>query len=192
MNPTRLSTPSAEVQSQRPSFWEPARLLLASLGGLLALAICSSFLGEYDSGRFAEFLKGQVGFDGMLSCALFWKMAIAFALGTVAGYFISLEIPSAHYKKFNLLALGAALFLIPVVVYIPAMSAGFLWDDDQEISGNPSLLQVPVDPNQLVWAVGNLDGRDHQRPGRKRGPRPGQDGRRAALGLDLTAAAARL
>jgi Flp pilus assembly protein TadD len=146
MNPTRLSTPSAEVQSQRPSFWEPARLLLASLGGLLALAICSSFLGEYDSGRFAEFLKGQVGFDGMLSCALFWKMAIAFALGTVAGYFISLEIPSAHYKKFNLLALGAALFLIPVVVYIPAMSAGFLWDDDQEISGNPSLLQVPVDP----------------------------------------------
>lgn len=146
MNPTRLSSPSAAVQSQRASFWEPARLLLAALGGMLALAVCSSFLGEYDGGRFAEFLKGQVGFDGMLTCGLFWEMAVAFIFGTVAGYFISLEIPFAHYKKFNLLSLGAALFLIPVVVYIPAMSAGFIWDDDQEISGNPSLLQVPVDP----------------------------------------------
>ena len=148
MNPTRLSSPSAAVQSPSASFWEPARLLFAALGGMIALAMCSSFLSEYDAGRFAEFLRGQVGFDGMLTCGLFWKMAIAFGFGTAAGYFISLEIPFAHYKKLNPLALGAALFLIPVVVYIPAMTAGFLWDDDQEISGNPSLLQVPVNPAQ--------------------------------------------
>jgi Flp pilus assembly protein TadD len=146
MNTTRLNPPSAAVQSQSASFWEPARLLLAALGGLLGLAICSSFLNEYDGGRFIEFLKGQVGFDGMLTSGLFWKMAIAFLFGAVAGYFISLEIPVPHYKKLNPLALGAALFLIPVVAYIPAMSAGFIWDDDQEISGNPSLLHVPNHP----------------------------------------------
>jgi len=124
--------------------------MLAAIGGLLALAICGSFLSEYDSGRFADFLKGQVGFNGMLTCGLFLKMAIAFVFGAIAGYFISLEIPFAHYKKLNPVALGAALFLIPVMVYIPAMTAGFLWDDDQEISGNPSLLQVPVDPTRPV------------------------------------------
>lgn len=152
MNTTR---PSAV---QNPSPWEPVRLLLAALGGLLGLAICSSFLNEYDSGRFSEFLKGQVGFDGMFGSVLFWKMAVAFVVGAVAGYFVSQEIPSSHHKKLNPLALGAALFLLPVIVYIPAMTAGFIWDDDQEISGNPSLLHVPDNPAQPTQFKNNWYG----------------------------------
>lgn len=36
-------------------------------------------------------------------------------------------------------ALGCAIFLAALLVYIPAMTAGFIWDDDQEITANPSL-----------------------------------------------------
>lgn len=39
-------------------------------------------------------------------------------------------------------ALAAAIFLAALLVYIPAMSAGFIWDDDQEITANPSLRSV--------------------------------------------------
>ena len=145
MNPTQSSLTATAAQPSQASLWEPARLLLAGIGGLLALAISCCFLNDYDGDQFVMFLQGQTGFDGMWSSALFWKLAFGFTLGAAGGYFIFLEIPLSQLKKANALALAVALFLIPVVIYIPAMSAGFLWDDDQEISANPSLRHTPPD-----------------------------------------------
>ena len=172
MNPSRLSTPSAVTQLPKASPWEPARLLLAALGGLFVMAILSNFLDEDESGRFVEFLKGQVGFDGMSSW-LFWKMAIGFAIGAAGGYFVYLEIPRSYRKNANALALAVALFLIPVTVYIPAMSAGFIWDDDQEVTSNPSILHNFPDPTNPriyhtnwrglweIWTGGITNDRDN-------------------------------
>ena len=122
----------------------------------MAVLICSCFLDDYESAQFVEFRNGQVGFEGMWTSFLFWKMAAGFAAGTAAGYFLFLEIPASFHKKANSLALSLSLFLIPVVVYIPAMSAGFIWDDDQEISANSSLLHIFPDrsrPNyyEINW-----------------------------------------
>ncbi|MCX6966862.1 MAG: tetratricopeptide repeat protein [Verrucomicrobia bacterium] len=142
MKPVRIPSPTSLNQPSPSCLWEPARLFLAGLGGLLALLVSSSFLDEYEGGQFFEFLKGQVGFGGMWESALFWKMALGFLTGAAAGYFLFLEIPISWHKRTNALALALALFLLPVVVYIPAMSAGFLWDDDQEITSNPSLLHL--------------------------------------------------
>ena len=147
MNSTRSSTPGNLVKKLHASPWEPARLLLAALGGLLALAFSSNFLDEYGSDRFITFLKGQIGFEGM-SSGLFWFGFFWFTVGAAAGYFAFLEIPSRFWKKANSVALALALFLTPVVLYIPAMTAGFIWDDDQEITANPSILQVQPDPTQ--------------------------------------------
>jgi len=34
---------------------------------------------------------------------------------------------------------GTALFLLPLLAYLPALRAGFIWDDDLWVTGNPSL-----------------------------------------------------
>ena len=121
-------------------------LFLAGLGALLALALCCNFLDDYERGKFTEFLQGQTGFEGMWQSSLFWKLALGSLVGAAAGYFVSFEMPAALIRKSNTLALALTLFLIPVVVYTPAMSAGFLWDDDQEISANASLRHTPPSP----------------------------------------------
>jgi tetratricopeptide (TPR) repeat protein len=48
---------------------------------------------------------------------------------------------------------GLILFLVAVAVYVPAMSAGFVWDDELEVVGN----QVIQSPDQLaeVWLRGD-------------------------------------
>lgn len=156
MNPTRLPKPSTVVKPPHISPWEPIRLVAAGLGGLLVLAFFYLYaLNEYDTGLFVTFLKGQTGFSGFYSSDLFWKMALGFGIGAVLGYgigfLLSLEIPAAHRQTVNSVAMALALFLIPVVVYIPAMSAGFIWDDDQEIAANPSLQHRPSEskPNEF-------------------------------------------
>lgn len=145
MSPTRTSPPSdSAVKSQRPSppWAEPAPLFLAGFGGLLVAAIFTFLLTEDDCIRWAQFLRGQVGFE-CLSELWLWKLATGFALGAVLGFFaFVLEIPEYHRPRANRLALGLALFLLPVIVYIPAMSAGFIWDDDQEITANSAILHT--------------------------------------------------
>ena len=148
MKPSRIPRPAtADKPTPASILWEPARLLLAGLGALLAVVVCSNFPDEYERGRFLDFLQGQMGFEGMWVSPIFWKFAFGSAVGAAAGYFVFLEIPGSLRARANKLALAVALFLIPVVVYIPAMSAGFIWDDDQEISANPSLRHIAPPPS---------------------------------------------
>jgi len=151
MKPSRIPPPPVALKTPPPSLWEPCRLFLAVLGGLFMIAILAGFLKGDESEQFTNFLRGQSGFDGITSL-LFWKMACGFAIGAMAGYFLFLELPAAHRKYANSLALALALFFIPVIVYIPAMSAGFLWDDDQEITANASILHIPRVPNPASTA----------------------------------------
>ena len=146
--PTRSSGFKAPSTTQAthpaPSPWSEARLVLAAIFGLLGLALFNvAFLDEQENAVFMDFLRGQVGMEGAFASVLFWKLFVGFALGAVAGYFVGSEVPRAHVPKANQLARGVAIFLISVVIYIPAMSAGFIWDDDQEITANPSLQNLP-------------------------------------------------
>jgi tetratricopeptide (TPR) repeat protein len=141
MNPSQLSSPHAATTQPHSSRWEPARWFLAVFGGLICVVIFSFFLDDNETGSFGVFLKGQTGFEA-LGTAWFWKLAVGFAVGAAAGYFAFLEIPRAHYQNANRLALALTLFFLPLLVYIPAMSADFIWDDDQEVSANSAILPV--------------------------------------------------
>lgn len=115
--------------------------MLILLFGLFLMFLCSqTVLDESESETFSIFLKGQVGcsFDA-LSSVLFWKMTVAFLLGAGGGYLAGLEIPRHFVAKANWVARVVAIVMLSLVVYIPAMTAGFLWDDDQEITQNRSL-----------------------------------------------------
>lgn len=114
---------------------------MAGIGALLGMLIFQALLGNKETVLFNEFLKGQGDLGGPQSI-LFWAILFSALLGATAGFFSFLEIPVSLRPKANRLSLGVALFLIPLVIYIPAMSAGFLWDDDQEITSNPSILEV--------------------------------------------------
>jgi len=141
MNPSHTTSSPAAVSTPRSSWYEPARLALAGFGGLIVAAIFSFLLNEDEAVQWVQFLRGQVGFE-CLESLWFWKLAAGFALGASAGFFAFLEIPTPHWPSANRLALGLALFWIPVMIYIPAMSAGFLWDDDQEITSNSAIIHT--------------------------------------------------
>jgi tetratricopeptide (TPR) repeat protein len=116
-------------------------VVLTLLFGLFAVLLSSQFLGETESETFSTFLKGQIGFSSdALSSALFWKMTVAFLLGAGGGYLAGLEIPRRFLAVANGTARFVAIVVLTLVIYIPAMTAGFLWDDDQEITANPSLV----------------------------------------------------
>ena len=123
-----------------PSPWAEYRLVSALLFGLLAICLCQSkFLDEDELTTFTAFLRGPLAWHSALGSPLFWKMFAAFVFGGAAGYVLSQEIPRVFAARANKAARFLALILITLVVYIPAMSAGFIWDDDQEIYANTSL-----------------------------------------------------
>lgn len=77
-----------------------------------------------------------------MGSAVFWKLSIGFAFGATAGFFLSRGFsygsPAKLEKRGNV-AKAVAIVLVTLLVYIPAMSGGFIWDDDQEIQANPTL-----------------------------------------------------
>ena len=135
---------------QPASPWEESRLIIAVLAGLLGVLVCRNFLTEEQAATFSDFLKGQVGFSGVLTSVLFWKMAISFLVAGAGAYFLTTEIPAAQIRWLNRPARAVGIFVLAILIYIPAMSAGFLWDDDQEITANQSLMN-PRDPSKPNW-----------------------------------------
>ncbi len=116
------------------------RLLMAVVFGLIGIALGSIVsLSEVETATFGTFLTGQIPWGEALGSVLFWKLFAGFAGGATAGYFISFEIPCEDLRRSVSFSRGLAIFLLAVAVYIPAMSADYLWDDDQEITANPSL-----------------------------------------------------
>ncbi len=147
-----------EKERARAPFWGATRLMIMFVCGLLGVWMIhlSAFLNDADRGTVTTFLHGQLCLWGwsndeylnggthlgvleMLKSFTFWKMLIGFILGTGAGFAIALEIPKPHLSRANTAAKGAALFVLTLLVFSPAMTAGFIWDDDQEITANPSI-----------------------------------------------------
>jgi len=142
--------PKQQAPARPISMWEESRIVIAAIVGLIAIYICSKFLSEEETPKFFDFLRGQIGFFDLLKFSFFWKMAFAFTLGSVGAWFLILEVPAATIRSLNRPARAVAIFLLTLIIYIPAMSAGFIWDDDQEITANPSLM-VPGDPQAWNW-----------------------------------------
>jgi tetratricopeptide (TPR) repeat protein len=141
---------------EHPLLLAAPRLVLTTLAGLLGLLVCRNFLSDEENTAFLNFLSGQSGFDGMLTSSVFWKMLVAFVLGGAGAHLIGTEIPPRTLQKLKVPALAVALFLISVIIYIPAMSAGFIWDDDQEITANTSIMNIndPRSPNWYgLWEI---------------------------------------
>ena len=129
----------ARPPAKLPNILE-ARLVMAAVFGLIGIALCFiTFLSKEETKTFGTFLTGQIPWEGALGSVLFWKLFAGFAVGATLGRFLSHALPEGDLRKGVPFSRGVALFLLSVVVYIPAMSAGYLWDDDQEITANPSL-----------------------------------------------------
>lgn len=65
----------------------------------------------------------------------------------------SSEVDASSWSGRHAILAGLLLFLAAVVTYIPAMGAGFVWDDELEVVGN----QILQSPDQLaeVWLRGD-------------------------------------
>lgn len=122
------------------SSWE-ARFLIAILFGFLGIFFTRYvFLSAQEVETFVEFLRGQILWSPKaVTSLLFWKLFVSFAVWGAVGYVMSFNFPLAHLRQGRALVLGAYLFLIPTILYIPSMSAEYIWDDDQEVSHNPTL-----------------------------------------------------
>ena len=133
-----------------PSGWGEARIVLILLFGLFAMLLCTQMiLSDAESETLGTFLRGQLGWSSdALNSVLFWKMTVAFLLGAGGGYLAGLEIPRNLVAGAKWVGRIVGIMMLTLVVYIPAMTAGFLWDDDQEITANPSL-----QTNYGLWEI---------------------------------------
>ena len=123
-----------------PKTYGESRMLITFFFALLGVALMRLFFfNDAETSAFENFVRGQSGLNlaAMLASSVFWKALAGFALGGTGGFFLARELPST--PESDLIARRAAIFLAVVIIYIPAMSAGFIWDDDQEITANTSL-----------------------------------------------------
>ena len=123
-----------------------AKLLLCflfGLSGLLATGWLTFSAPEF--AQFGFFLRGQTGLDfgDMLTSGIFWKLLIGFSIGAGLGWFVAKRLKPGNIEATNKVARYGAIFLLTIIIYIPAMTAGYIWDDDQELTANPDLKDVP-------------------------------------------------
>lgn len=115
---------------------------MAGIFGLIGIALCVLFfLSWKEVDAFGTFLTGQAGGNpaGGAGAALCWKLLAGFLPGATVGWALSHAIPVSELRRSFSITRGTAIVLLTLLAYIPAMSAGYLWDDDQEITANPSL-----------------------------------------------------
>lgn len=118
--------------------------------GLIGLALGLQMFSESDQAAFARAFSFGTAFDpgAILQSPAFWKSAIGILLGTGAGWFISSRIPKAQLARMNTIGQILLIVLPVILLYLPTSHAGFIWDDDQEITANMSLR---VYPGHSAW-----------------------------------------
>ena len=85
----------------------------------------------------------------ILSSPAFLKLIGAFLLGAAGGYGFSTLIPKEQLTKWNSIGKILLIALPVIVLYLPTSHAGFIWDDDQEITAN---LSLRIFPGHSGWA----------------------------------------
>ena len=141
------ATRQAPVPPASP--WAESRLIFSALGGLFlmaALLFMKVILSDEEIPILLEFLRGQGG----LTTVLFLKMFAAFGVGAAGVYFLMTELPSRQIRFLDRPARVIGIFVLSILIYIPAMSAGFIWDDDQEITANQSIINFK-NPGKTNW-----------------------------------------
>ena len=141
----RKTPPISQISLPKKEDTGEARILLCVLFGLLGLALTGYVtFSQPEFAQFGIFLRGQTGIDlgDLIGSSVFWKLLVGFALGLAAGTKVAGMVNTGNYEFANKAARYGAVFLITMAIYIPAMSAGYIWDDDQEITANPALKNV--------------------------------------------------
>ena len=112
---------------------------------LVGLALGMLLFTESDQAAFARAFSFGVPFDpgATLRAPAFWKSIIGLLLGTGAGWLIANAIPKPLLAKGNTVGKIVLIILPVILLYLPTSHAGFIWDDDQEITANVSLRVVP-------------------------------------------------
>ncbi|MEI8341493.1 MAG: tetratricopeptide repeat protein [Verrucomicrobiota bacterium] len=113
--------------------------------GLIGVSFGLLLFSETDQAAFSRAFSFGTPFDlgSVLASAAFWKTTIGMLLGAVGGYLLASGIPKGYLAKINTIG-KIVLIVVPVIIlYLPTISAGFIWDDDQEITANLSLRVMP-------------------------------------------------
>ena len=120
-----------------------ALMLVSSLAGLLI--ILNTLFSREDAVALSHaFSFGTAfNFNAMLASGTFWKMLTSLLLGAVSGYGLSTQIPKEILARWNTAGKMLLIALPVIVLYLPVSHAGFIWDDDQEITANLSLRIYP-------------------------------------------------
>ena len=117
-----------------------AIMLLCGLLGVYII-FCPLIWSEADSSAFQKAFSSETVFNfiALVSSTTLWKILLGFFAGASGGFFLANELPKELLARFNFVA-KIILIMVPVfLIYFPVMKAGFIWDDDQEITANPSL-----------------------------------------------------
>jgi len=61
--------------------------------------------------------------------------------------------PQQNTSRRRIVLLGAIIIVLTAVAYIPAINGGFIWDDDDYVTGNRLLLDA--DGLRAIWVPGN-------------------------------------
>ena len=125
-----------------------AAILLVS--GLIGLALGMMMFTEPDQLSFARAFSFGTTFDlrALLGSPAFWKSFIGVGLGAGGGWLIASTVPKAQLAKVNTIGKIILIVLPVILLYLPTSHAGFIWDDDQEITANVSLR---VGPGHSGW-----------------------------------------
>lgn len=135
-----LSRPASTV----PEGWFAIGAIALALG-LLGVALSGAGLAAAESVVLGRFLRGEVAFDlsALARSALFWRLALGFVLGSGAGAIITTRLPRPLLQRWNF-AGQIMLIMLPVaLLYLPAMTGGFIGDDELLVSANTVLRTSP-------------------------------------------------
>ena len=86
--------------------------------------------------------------QAVLSSSAFWKALGGVLFGAAGGYATSTFIPKEYLSKWNTFGKILLIILPTILLYLPNSHAGFIWDDDQEITAN---LTFRIYPGHTAW-----------------------------------------
>lgn len=116
-----------------------ATMAFLLLGALIGILLMYLLLGGTSAATWLTFLRGKMAFTEMLSTSIAMVLGGGLVLGGAAGFMLARVIPRTHLARLNFAAKIVLIVLPVLLIYIPAMTASFIWDDDQEITINLSL-----------------------------------------------------
>ena len=136
---------SSAARTLAPQDYTASIAALMLVLGLAGVALGLLLFSESDQAAFARAFSFGTPFDpgAVLGSPAFWKTMIGLLLGATGGWLLAGAIPKAQLARMNTIGKIVLIVLPVIVLYLPVRNAGFIWDDDQEITANLSLRVMP-------------------------------------------------